>query len=208
QYKNALLFTNGKQTLCSIAVATESYGLVAANCLKFSSGTTVDMSPKYQVSISGTQKAFYGTFDITKVTVHPKYDASTQANNIAIVYFDASSKGKFTNAVADWPAEWKSYYFVHQSQTNDTKPTWNAPIIAVTDTTADSGNCAKLSALYGKNQADLICTQVTAPTYAVKGCVAPFGSMYGVSSSNLALGALFSHSETSGGTGLCSKGQV
>ncbi|KAJ2058161.1 hypothetical protein GGI17_005204 [Coemansia sp. S146] len=166
------------------------------------------MGPKYQVAISSDQKAVFGTFDISKITVHPKYDTTTQANNLAIVYFDASSKGKFTNAIADWPAEWKSHYFVRQTQTNATKPIWNSPLVAVTDATADPGNCAKLSSLYSNNQADLICTQVTAPTYAVKGCVAPFGSMYGVSSSNLALGALFSHSATSGGEGLCSKGQV
>ncbi|KAJ2343029.1 hypothetical protein GGH92_005108, partial [Coemansia sp. RSA 2673] len=191
-----------------IAVATESYGLVAANCLTFSSGTTVDMAPKYQVAISGDQKAVFGTFDISKVTVHPKYDTATLANNLAIVYFDASSKGKFTNLIADWPAEWKSYYFVRQTPTNSTTPGWNSPLVAVTDATADSGNCAKLSSLYSKYQKDLICTQVTAPTYAVKGCVAPFGSMYGVGSINVALGALFSHSATSGGEGLCSKGQV
>ncbi|KAJ2861175.1 hypothetical protein GGH94_005073 [Coemansia aciculifera] len=123
------------------------------------SGTTVDMGPKYQVAVSSDQTAVFGTFDISKVTVHPKYDTTTQANNLAIVYFDASSKGKFTNAIADWPAEWKSYYFVRQTQTNATKPIWNSPLVAVTDVTADSGNCAKLSSLYSDNQTDLICTQ-------------------------------------------------
>ncbi|KAJ2754209.1 hypothetical protein GGI19_002571 [Coemansia pectinata] len=141
------------------ATTTVVYGLVAANCLTFSSGTTVDMGPKYQVAVSSDQTAVFGTFDISKVTVHPKYDTTTQANNLAIVYFDASSKGKFTNAIADWPAEWKSYYFVRQTQTNATKPIWNSPLVAVTDVTADSGNCAKLSSLYSDNQTDLICTQ-------------------------------------------------
>ncbi|KAJ2744861.1 hypothetical protein GGI20_002629 [Coemansia sp. BCRC 34301] len=208
QYKNALLVSDGKPTLCSIAVVTETYGIVAANCLKFSSGSTVDMAPKYQVAISGEKNVAFGTFDISKVTVHPKYDAGTQANNLAIVYYDASSKAKFTNVISDWPAEWKSYYFVHQTQANGTQPAWNSPLVAVTDATADAGECAKLSELYTKYKDDLICSQVTAPTYAVKDCVVPFGSMYGLGSSNLALGALFSHSATSGGSGLCSKGKV
>ncbi|KAJ2327910.1 hypothetical protein GGI00_004336, partial [Coemansia sp. RSA 2681] len=145
------------------------------------------MSPKYQVSISGERNAVFGTFDISKITVHPKYDAGTQANNLAIVYYDASSKAKFTNVISDWPAEWKSYYFVHQTQANSTQPAWNAPLVAVTDATAGADDCAKLSSLYSKYQADLVCSQVMAPTYAIKGCVAPFGSMYGLSSSNLAL---------------------
>ncbi|KAJ2006222.1 hypothetical protein GGI04_001953, partial [Coemansia thaxteri] len=144
-----------------------------------------------------------GTFDITKATINPNFDPTTMANNLAIVYYDASSKGKISNAIADWPAEWTSYYFVHQTLTKDSTPLWNSPLVAVSKSQSDPADCAKLSTLYGQNKVDLICSQMTAPTYATKGCVAPFGSLYGVTSSNLALGALFSHSASSGSNGLC-----
>ncbi|KAJ2465601.1 hypothetical protein GGI02_004647, partial [Coemansia sp. RSA 2322] len=203
QYKNAVLLKNGNQTLCSVAVVTETYGLVAANCLQLSSTGTADLSQKYQVSISGNNDTMVGTFDITKATINPNFDPTTMANNLAIVYYDASSKGKISNAIADWPAEWTSYYFVHQTLTKDSTPLWNSPLVAVSKSQSDPADCAKLSTLYGQNKVDLICSQMTAPTYATKGCVAPFGSLYGVTSSNLALGALFSHSASSGSNGLC-----
>ncbi|KAJ2478866.1 hypothetical protein EV174_004183, partial [Coemansia sp. RSA 2320] len=187
----------------SVAVVTETYGLVAANCLQLSSTGTADLSQKYQVSISGNNDTMVGTFDITKATINPNFDPTTMANNLAIVYYDASSKGKISNAIADWPAEWTSYYFVHQTLTKDSTPLWNSPLVAVSKSQSDPADCAKLSTLYGQNKVDLICSQMTAPTYATKGCVAPFGSLYGVTSSNLALGALFSHSASSGSNGLC-----
>ncbi|KAJ2903736.1 hypothetical protein GGI21_004392, partial [Coemansia aciculifera] len=81
---DGVLIVKSIQTSCEVALASDSYGYVAANCLMVN-GNMVGMLSDLQVAVHGPQLS--SLYPITNVTIHPNYDPASLANNIAVVKY-------------------------------------------------------------------------------------------------------------------------
>ncbi|KAJ2436654.1 hypothetical protein GGF42_008903, partial [Coemansia sp. RSA 2424] len=94
-YRGAVLVKNGRQTSCEFALIDKGSAFIAASCLDLKAGTTTVATEeggggggtrheiyfedsKYQRTASSSPIAS------TNIHVHPNYDATTYANNIAV----------------------------------------------------------------------------------------------------------------------------
>ncbi|KAJ2693965.1 hypothetical protein GGH99_000899 [Coemansia sp. RSA 1285] len=192
-------------------MSSQTVGIAAASCFDYVNNE-VNPNIGYTVLVStGTAEGgVSGAYKATKVTHHPDYNPDTYANNIAVMQFTAIPGFDFTKAIADWPAEWKQYFFVHRSLTNVMPYVFNDPKVSVVDVGADdTSGCTSASAIYAANTDNYICNMLTVPSYVNTNCVAPYGSVYGVADPNPAqLGAVFSHSAIYGTSGYCGKGPI
>ncbi|KAJ2744860.1 hypothetical protein GGI20_002628 [Coemansia sp. BCRC 34301] len=209
-FKGAVLLKNGQQTSCEVALMRNTYGFVAASCLDFldAGAKLVNQSTVYEVAITAGNQVSYGTVLVSKVTVNPRYDAKTFANNLAVVEFaSGGARYEFVNYIASWRPDWTSQYFVRRSLVNS--GVWNVPVVAAySEQAADLVNCARANKLFLANQKDLLCNQMTTPSAVNATCAAPFGSVYGVNGANMAIAALYSHSATPRNTSVCGAGNV
>ncbi|KAJ1722157.1 hypothetical protein LPJ53_003393 [Coemansia erecta] len=206
-FKGALLVKNGQQTTCEVALMRNTFGFVAANCLDYTddSAQSVDTSSSYEVAISAGINGTYGTFRVTKLTPNPKYDPVSFANNIAVVQFENGGRPDFVNYIASWRPDWEDLYFVRRTMFNVNTGGWNIPSVTSYSSNADVEGCARASAVFNSNQGDFLCNQLLVPSIYNSSCSVPFGSVYGVSSPDIAIAALYSHSAVygSGTDGLC-----
>ncbi|KAJ2761566.1 hypothetical protein H4S06_001134 [Coemansia sp. BCRC 34490] len=209
--RTAILYKDNSQTYCEVMMSSQTVGVAAASCFDYVNNE-VNPNIGYTVLVStGTAEGgVSGAYKATKVTHHPDYNPDTYANNIAVMQFTAIPGFDFTKAIADWPAEWKQYFFVHRSLTNVMPYVFNDPKVSVVDVGADdTSGCTSASAIYAANTDNYICNMLTVPSYVNTNCVAPYGSVYGVADPNPAqLGAVFSHSAIYGTSGYCGKGPI
>ncbi|KAJ2617548.1 hypothetical protein EV177_000511 [Coemansia sp. RSA 1804] len=209
--RTAILYKDNSQTYCEVMMSSQTVGIAAASCFDYVNNE-VNPNIGYTVLVStGTAEGgVSGAYKATKVTHHPDYNPDTYANNIAVMQFTAIPGFDFTKAIADWPAEWKQYFFVHRSLTNVMPYVFNDPKVSVVDVGADdTSGCTSASAIYAANTDNYICNMLTVPSYVNTNCVAPYGSVYGVADPNPAqLGAVFSHSAIYGTSGYCGKGPI
>ncbi|KAJ1858150.1 hypothetical protein LPJ73_001943 [Coemansia sp. RSA 2703] len=184
-----------------------TFGFVAANCLDYTdnSAQSIDTSSNYDVAISAGVNGTYGTFRVIKLTPNPKYDPESFANNIAVVQFENGGRPDFVNYIASWRPDWEDLYFVRRTMFNVNTGGWNTPSVTSYSSNADTEGCARASAVFNSNQNDFLCNQLLVPSIYNSSCSVPFGSVYGVSSPNLAIAALYSHSAVydSGSDGFC-----
>ncbi|KAJ2658448.1 hypothetical protein IWW48_004028 [Coemansia sp. RSA 1200] len=209
--RTAILYKDNSQTYCEVMMSSQTIGIAAASCFDYiNNEVNPNIGYTVLVSTGTTESGVSGAYKATKVTHHPDYNPDTYANNIAVMQFTAVPGFEFTKAIADWPAEWKQYFFVHRSLTNVMPYTFNEPKVSVVDVGADdTSGCTSASAIYAANMGNYICNMLTVPSYVNTDCVAPYGSVYGVADPNLAqLGAVFSHSAIYGTSGYCGKGPI
>ncbi|KAJ2784712.1 hypothetical protein GGI15_002187 [Coemansia interrupta] len=184
-----------------------TFGFVAANCLDYTDdgAQSLNTSSSYAVAISAGTNGTYGTFRVTKLTPHPKYNPASFANNIAVVQFENGGRPDFVNYIASWRPDWKDLYFVRRTMFNVNTGGWNVPLVTSYSSNVDAEGCSRASAVFNSNQGDFLCNQLMVPSIYNSSCSVPFGSVYGVSSPNIAIAALYSHSAvySSGSDGFC-----
>ncbi|KAJ1664943.1 hypothetical protein EV178_003622 [Coemansia sp. RSA 1646] len=83
-------------------------GFLAANCIDFTSDNKVDTSTKYIVHITSFTDASGLEVDLypSDITIHPNYDPTTFANNIAIIHHSVV----YGNNMCNGPVTTFSYY--------------------------------------------------------------------------------------------------
>ncbi|KAJ2106204.1 hypothetical protein GGI16_002021 [Coemansia sp. S142-1] len=206
---SAVLLLDGGDTTCSVVVANEAYGLVAANCISPDDTWESGKPKKYQVAVSQIGDKHNLTFDINKITVHPAYDANTFANNIAIVYFESNGIEPFQTAVADWPQDWDGHYFVYHHLSSNSPVVFEKPIIYDVAISDSIGNdCSANSKVYALNPGDFACSTLTITWHGNSSCEAPFNMMYGKLGQQSAVAAIYSHSAIPGTKAFCGGGKV
>ncbi|KAJ2522751.1 hypothetical protein H4217_000538 [Coemansia sp. RSA 1939] len=89
--KGGVLVKNGKQTSCELGIIDSRAAFVAAPCLDYSSGNSVNQSTKYEVYLDAGIDNIAAKYTVTSITVHPGYNAETNANPIAILQFNKDS---------------------------------------------------------------------------------------------------------------------
>ncbi|KAJ1838563.1 hypothetical protein LPJ73_007044, partial [Coemansia sp. RSA 2703] len=99
-----LLFKNGKQTSCEVALLSMKAGIVTASCFDYSSGTTVSSSTKYEVYLyNGTPNSapIISTLSTSDIHLHPNYNPNTLENNLAIIEFNKQTTDPFKGYIVD-----------------------------------------------------------------------------------------------------------
>ncbi|KAJ2849730.1 hypothetical protein IWW36_002422 [Coemansia brasiliensis] len=200
---DGVLIIDGKQSSCEIALIGESYGLVAANCLLTDDGK--------QRKVKQLKIATHGSGDsevipVDDMVLHPQFDASTLANNIAVLTF-TTSKDTIPSPMAPLNTTSWDDQCLFRRALNDLTPTWSNYILG---RVSDKGKelCQVASPIFAANSNDFICDQgLVSPGDSITSCKLPYGMGYGaVLYEGTAPMALYSHTVVFG-DGLCSTSQ-
>ncbi|KAJ2704880.1 hypothetical protein FB645_002913 [Coemansia sp. IMI 203386] len=207
--KGAILFKGDTATTCEVALVSNLIGYVSANCLDYQDGTTtLTSTTSYSVMIADSGTTNLGKFNIDTITVHPKYDPKTFANNLALLQFNTGNPIQFKNYIAANEEDWMSTMYSRRGVVTGSPNSWAVPDV-VNGSASAPDKCAEVSTLYGANTKDFACTeQVLVSDQEGKKCAAPYSSIYGVHDPDLAIAGLYSHSVIIGGDNLCGYTQV
>ncbi|KAI7823735.1 hypothetical protein BX661DRAFT_55036 [Kickxella alabastrina] len=202
EYRAAILLIDGSQTSCEAALMDSSAAFVAASCLQYTDGN-LDMSKNYEVAVKmGSGSTNSQRYSISKIDVHPSYNATTFINNLAVVQFNTDSAIDWQTYIGVNPDEWDNRYFARRSLVDTSNLAWNN-IIAFSTTTTPS-DCAKASKTYNENKGDFLCNYAASLSTVNRDCKMPYGVVYGIVQPDDS-GIIAIHSHTSiYGDSLCS----
>ncbi|KAJ2007597.1 hypothetical protein GGI04_000712 [Coemansia thaxteri] len=192
-FRGGVLVKNGRQTACELALIDSSSAFVAASCLDTQPGVS---GTRYEVYFDGAAgKNSGGSAPIlsANIYVHPRYDAATYANNVAVVQYAISPQQKWSSSVAANRDEWTNALFVRRYLSDLGSTTWGTPE-ANTGAWAGDVDCAAASGIYAANQRDFMCSAESSPIVLSSTCGIPYSSVYGAVSQKMAVAALHSHS--------------
>ncbi|KAJ1724599.1 hypothetical protein LPJ53_001135 [Coemansia erecta] len=191
-FRGAVLVLGSLQTSCEVALLDSQNGVVAASCFKFLSSGKVDNSQDFKIGINDPSSSTSLVYTLDRIDVHPKYDSSTYANNIAIIGFNTDSRQSWEAWAAGDRSEWNSVFFTSRAMISVSKKTWNPTRVVTLG--LDSG-CASASNLYKSNSDNMLCVSQAAVSLANSYCDLPYGTAWGIYQPNdLAVGAIYSHS--------------
>ncbi|KAJ2672443.1 hypothetical protein IWW42_002808 [Coemansia sp. RSA 1085] len=172
----------------------------------------MDPNASYGLALSNGYTGIGGNLQVDSIIPHPNYNDKTFENNIAVVMLKPNPAISFTNLIADWPADWHNYQFVHRTITDSVPYFWNEPSIMITNGTnsiATNDNlCSSASPLYAANKDNFICNIGAVTYYYDRKCNLPYGTVYGAYGENVAAAAIYSHSAISGTGGYCGDGSI
>ncbi|KAJ2713187.1 hypothetical protein H4R19_002379, partial [Coemansia spiralis] len=193
-FKGAVLFKNGYQTSCEIAVLGKTSGFIAANCFDYTSKSTLDPATRYTVffddEASGTV-VLQSALEPNDIHIHPDYDPATLANNIAVIKFNKDDTREYVSFVAVFPARSVVDTYLRRTLGNVVNR-WNA--IEVHEQVGDSAGCDAGFALYKDNPDWYTCTTSNVQSANYTSCSAPYGTKYSSFRDTSMLSGLYSHS--------------
>ncbi|KAJ2403091.1 hypothetical protein GGI23_000230 [Coemansia sp. RSA 2559] len=192
-FRMAVLYKNGEQTSCMVAVIDMKAGFVAANCIDLNNGKP-DASTSYQVHFTPLHNAasFAVDLDPNDITIHPLYDPVNLANNIAVVQYNKDTTDAYHTFIETETIIGKSDVYTRWAFDQTTK-NWTMPEISTQD--SDDSDCAAGSALYSGNSFLTRCTSATLPSIENDACSMPYGIMFKVNRTDtIVVSHLYSHS--------------
>ncbi|KAJ1961163.1 hypothetical protein GGI12_003404 [Dipsacomyces acuminosporus] len=153
------------------------------------------MSVKYEVFIDNGSNQALSRYTIDKINIHPSFNPTTLANNIAVIQFNKAEKPAWQSPIGILPDEWDDHYYVSRTLVDIVSKKWR-PLV-VNAQLKDSDGCSEASELYKNNRNALFCTSSSAPSIYYKVCKQPYSSVYAVMQPNgLGIGALYSHTSS------------
>ncbi|KAJ1959126.1 hypothetical protein GGI12_004498 [Dipsacomyces acuminosporus] len=176
---------------------------VAASCLDYDKAGQVDNSTKYQIMIDRNSIAPVALYSIDRIHVHPDYNSTTMANNIAVVEFNTNgTASSWKNTIGtDSKKAWSTAIYAGRFINNLPKMSWSTP--QVVEHSEVNKDCSKMSGLFDYNQDDFLCGNWTvSPKQNADACQIPYGSVYSVCNKKLAVAGLYSHT-VSFGSDIC-----
>ncbi|KAJ1958365.1 hypothetical protein GGI12_004755 [Dipsacomyces acuminosporus] len=200
-YKGGMLFIDGRQTSCQLAIIDNRAAFVAANCLKYKSDGTVDTSPKYEAYINGAFDGAPSHYSINKVTAHPKYDPKTFANNIAVLEYNKGAEIAWVSPFVLDRSKWENIVYGRYKVDTKDSNVENKPTLVPNP--LNDALCSQSSPIYSANTKDMLCSNVAMASAADTSCKVPYGIAYGVNNYTLYQIGIYSHTAVYGGDGLC-----
>ncbi|KAJ2864164.1 hypothetical protein GGH94_003112 [Coemansia aciculifera] len=204
-FRGAVLVKNGQPTSCEFALIDNQSAFLAANCLDFSNGQ-VNQNTKYEIYFDKAKGQGPGraTLIPDKIRVHPLYNPTSFANNIAVVEFNYSDQGTWINYISVNSLEWASVVNVRRQLLSPSAQSWGSPLVQ--SQTGNDPNCFKASALFKSNVRDMVCSVHSLSSPISNKCTVPYGALYGVSQNAMAISAIYSHTVVYNNN-MCSGGQ-
>ncbi|KAJ1952795.1 hypothetical protein GGI12_006158, partial [Dipsacomyces acuminosporus] len=209
-FKGGILFIDGKQTSCDVAVIDNKTCFVSASCLKYKSKGKVDTDPKYEVYSNGGYDGSPGHYTVQTITAHPSYDPATFANNIAVLQYNSVAESTWVSYISTDSSEWADIVYGSQSIKDTEAQVWNQPILEPGAFVKPI--CNELYPTFGANTRDLLCSNIAMKSVANTTCKVPYASAYGQISNSLFQIALYSHTafygDNSGNAGCIFKNYI
>ncbi|KAJ2704962.1 hypothetical protein FB645_002826 [Coemansia sp. IMI 203386] len=191
-FHGSVLILGSLQTSCEVALLDSQNGFVAASCFIFKSTGKVDNSQDFKVSVYDPSSGSTKIQSLTRIDVHPKYDPSTLANNIAIIGFGTDGSNSWDAHAAGHRSEWDNIFFTYRAMINPSKKTWSPTSVA---SLGINSGCASASNLYKSNSDWMLCVTQAPTSLANSACLLPYGVAWGIYQPNdLAVAAIYSHS--------------
>ncbi|KAJ2783577.1 hypothetical protein H4R18_001630 [Coemansia javaensis] len=199
EFPQGVLMVDGQPSICDLIVISNTAAVGAATCFEKNSAGQVDVN-RYTAMIGGQRGVPLSVGPATNVVIHPRFNADTFSNNIAVIQFhpvDISGTPKFN--IASDPGKWTNNVLIlHAMQQG--KP-WDAYGFS-TLRLAGADVCEKGSELYKGNRADFICTMQTW-RLDTSGCRWPSNLVFGAAGDATGQIALYSHSAIDSEKGYC-----
>ncbi|KAJ1965424.1 hypothetical protein GGI12_000761 [Dipsacomyces acuminosporus] len=172
-------------------------GFIAANCLDLI-GKQVNKNTKHSVYVRLSQGQT-SNYTLDKIYIHPDYNPSTFANNIAVVEYNTESTVNWTNFIAIDRTSWVRVLYSRRLMRDVPSLRWNNadPNIAK-DIGAD---CKNSSGIYDANSDSFVCGDWTMSTTLYnRDCTLPFGTVYAATPQmkNLSIAGIYSHTAVYG----------
>ncbi|KAJ2375100.1 hypothetical protein GGI05_007192, partial [Coemansia sp. RSA 2603] len=191
-FRGAVLVLGSLQTSCEVALLDSQNGLIPASCLIYKSTGQADNSQDYKIGINDPSSSTSLVYTLDRIDVHPKYNPSTYANNIALIGFNTDRSQSWQAWTAGDRSEWNSIFFTTRAMISVSKKTWNPTKVV---SLGLDGGCASASNLYKSNSDYMLCVTQAAVSLANSYCDLPYGTAWGIYQPNdLAVGAIYSHS--------------
>ncbi|KAJ2393671.1 hypothetical protein H4S02_000033 [Coemansia sp. RSA 2611] len=124
--KGGILVRDGKRTSCELGVVDSQSAIVSALCMGFTASDETLSDVKFEAYLDAGGDGEYAKYSVEKVTVHPHYNSTTFANDIAIISYNSGGNVKWQNPIAPvYGYKWDSVAFVRRSLLDMEKPTWD-----------------------------------------------------------------------------------
>ncbi|KAJ2864459.1 hypothetical protein GGH94_002911 [Coemansia aciculifera] len=201
--KGGILVKDGKQTSCGLGLIDNMASFVSADCLDYKDGK-VDQDTVYEVYIDTGYDATASRATVQNITVHPKYNPSTMANNVALIEFNLGSSVSWYNYNAIGRKSWTEIVYAQRYIADVNNMAWAAPQIS--SQASSDAKCSSLSSLFDSNQNGASCNGVltTSPSPDMSKCNVPYQIAYAIIGKSLFPAGIYSYSVVEGGGDLCS----
>ncbi|KAJ2158355.1 hypothetical protein GGF46_003833 [Coemansia sp. RSA 552] len=202
--RGALFVVGDEQTSCEMAIIDSGSAFIAASCLSYLSNGEVDDNVDYRVAVTPVNDEKSGIHSVTMVDIHPKYNPSTYANNIAVLHWGDPDNIKYHQYIAQDRGDWDNTFYSRRTLASVSRKTWNTPAVLTVDGANSANGCSSASHLFNSNQDWFTCVPQTTTSMANSKCQTPYGAVWAVyQPDNMAVAGLYSHSAIYGGDQLC-----
>ncbi|KAJ2308748.1 hypothetical protein IWW55_000251 [Coemansia sp. RSA 2706] len=198
--KGGILVRDGKRTSCELGVVDSQSAIVSALCMGFTASDETLSDVKFEAYLDAGGDGEYAKYSVEKVTVHPHYNSTTFANDIAIISYNSGGNVKWQNPIAPvYGYKWDSVAFVRRSLLDMEKPTWDTLQYSDAPYSGNVSNvddyCPETSVLYQDNNQELLCSQLrlSSPSNDLTSCRISYGILYGLLDNQTYLIGIFSY---------------
>ncbi|KAJ2784718.1 hypothetical protein H4R18_000933 [Coemansia javaensis] len=194
-----ILWEDGAPTSCGLVFISDTVAVGAASCYDTNENMAVDHR-RYAVYMSSPevktpQPLLFGP--AVMVMLHPAYDPTTFANNIALLWFQPNAGAPNIHfAIASAPSMWTKAQ-VFRTMNNGA---WTDNMSDITPEPPIAKRQAA-SELFNFNQGDFYCNVLGSAIN--NGCALPYKATYGIANDQLAYVGVYSHSAAAKSTFPC-----
>ncbi|KAJ2394864.1 hypothetical protein GGI23_004523 [Coemansia sp. RSA 2559] len=177
--------------------------VVSADCLDYTSGIQLDASTRYDIYVDDGVDGKADKYKADNVTVHPQFNPTTKANNIAVVQFNGGKEPTWYNAIGiTRETYWGDMVYARSTITDLKNMTWSKPDYTYNPAAGDA-TCDTMSVLYNANSYDFTCIANSAnpPGDDLTPCDTPYGTAYTYINKTLHLVGFYSYSSVTGSPG-------
>ncbi|KAI9472515.1 hypothetical protein BX667DRAFT_499971, partial [Coemansia mojavensis] len=205
--KAGVLVFKGKQTSCALAAIDSKAAVVAATCLD---EQNIDTAPdEYSVYFNDGIDGKTANYNVESITIHPEYNSTTLANNIAVLQYNSNSADKSwqNRFIVSSPDSVIGIYILHYALKDVESMTWTTPSYYFNGISLSDG-CKTMSPLYKENSNTMFCSPQTfdLPNNTLSKCPVPYSIVYtrDMKDDTVCISGLYSFSAISGNSNFCS----